>query len=76
MWAAPEGNAEVVAELVERGADMHAKTKGGLLPCCWASGEGKLNVVEALLKAGANVNEKWEGGRGTGVSGISARSWR
>src|SRR5205807_3449649 len=72
MWAAAEGNTAVVEELVERGADMHAATKGGLTPLLFAVREGRIDTVRALLKSGANVNETWKAGRATGVNGISA----
>jgi uncharacterized protein len=72
MWAAAEGNTATVEELVERGSDIHAKTKGGLTPLLFAVREGRIDTVRALLKAGADVNETWAAGRGSGVAGISA----
>jgi ankyrin repeat protein len=72
MWAAAEGNTAVVAELIERGADMHAKTKGGFSPLLFAVREGRIGAAQAMLKAGASVNETWQAARTTGVNGISA----
>src|SRR5262249_54084205 len=72
MWAAAEGNTQVVAELVERGADIHARTKGGFTPLLFAVRGGRIDTVRALLAVGANANETWQGGRTTGVNGISA----
>src|SRR5438309_2000130 len=72
MWAAAEGNTATVEELVEHGADLHAKTKGGLTPLLFAVREGRIDTVKALLKAGADVNETWAAGRGAGIAGISA----
>ena len=63
MWAAADGNTAVVEELVERGADMKARTKGGFTPLLFAVREGRSDTVRALLKAGANVNEPWQAGR-------------
>jgi len=57
---------------VERGADIHARTKGGFTPLLFAVREGRIDVVRSLLKIGADVNESWKSGRGSGVAGISA----
>jgi uncharacterized protein len=62
----------VVEELVEHGADMHAKTKANFTPLLFAVREGRIDTVRALLKAGADVNETWQAGRAAGVAGISA----
>src|SRR5262249_15840142 len=65
-------NVTAVEILVEHGADLHARSKGGFTPLLFAVREGRIGVVRALLKAGANVNETWQGGRATGAAGMSA----
>lgn len=46
----------VVEYLLEKGADVHASDKGGLVPLHNASSYGHLEVSQLLIKAGANVN--------------------
>ena len=57
MWAAAEGHADVVQELIGAGADFRARVPSGLTPLLFAVREGRLGVVRVLLKAGADVNE-------------------
>ena len=57
MWAAAEGHAEVVAVLVEVGAELRTRLASGFTPLLFAVREGHVDVVRALLKAGADVNE-------------------
>jgi ankyrin repeat protein len=57
MWAAAEGNADVVKELIRAGADLHARLDSGFTPLLFAVREGKTQAVKALLEAGADVNE-------------------
>ena len=57
MWAAAEGNVEVVEALIEAGADFRARLDSGFTPLLFAVREGQIGVVRALLKAGADVNE-------------------
>jgi ankyrin repeat protein len=57
MWAAAEGHAEVVQELVNAGADIRTRLTSGFTPLLFAVREGRLGVVRVLLKAGADVNE-------------------
>ena len=42
--------------LLQNGADVHAKDKGGLVPLHNACSYGHFEVTELLLKAGASVN--------------------
>uniref|UniRef100_A0A8D8SAP2 Poly [ADP-ribose] polymerase n=1 Tax=Cacopsylla melanoneura TaxID=428564 RepID=A0A8D8SAP2_9HEMI len=42
--------------LLQNGADVHAKDKGGLVPLHNACSYGHFEVTEMLIKAGANVN--------------------
>jgi ankyrin repeat protein len=57
MWAAAEGHAEVVEELVKAGADFRLRLASGFTPLLFAVREGRLGVVRVLLNAGADVNE-------------------
>jgi ankyrin repeat protein len=57
MWAAAEGHAEVVEELIKAGADFRLRLASGFTPLLFAVREGRLSVVRVLLKAGADVNE-------------------
>ena len=57
MWAAAEGHAAVVQELIEAGADFRARVPSGFTPLLFAVREGRIGVVRVLLKAGADVNE-------------------
>ena len=56
-WAAAEGHADVVRELVAAGADFRARLSSGLTPLLLAVREGHAAVVRTLLEAGANVND-------------------
>ena len=60
MWAAAEGHAEVVAELIEFGADFRTTLESGFTPLLFAVREGHLEVVRVLVKAGADVNKSIE----------------
>jgi ankyrin repeat protein len=57
MWAADDGNTDVVRLLIERGADKHARVKSGFTPMLFAAREGRIEAVRALLKAGIDPNE-------------------
>jgi ankyrin repeat protein len=57
MWAAAEGHADVVEELIKAGADFRLRLDSGLTPLLFAVREGRIDVVRVLLKAGADVNE-------------------
>jgi ankyrin repeat protein len=65
MWAAAEGHAAVVRELIDGGADIHARVPSGLTPLLFAVREGRSEAVRVLLKAGADANEiiPTDGGR-------------
>src|SRR5206468_2766594 len=76
MWAAAEGNTEVVELLIHSAADIHATLlDSGFTPLLFAAREGRLEAVRALLKAGVNVNAATEprkpGGK-TPAKGTSA----
>ena len=56
MWAAGEGHAAAVDELIRRGAEVDARSNGGLTPLLFAARGNHVGVVRALAAAGANVN--------------------
>jgi ankyrin repeat protein len=47
---------EVARVLIEDGADVHARSKGGFTPLLFAAQQGDLDSARILLAAGANVN--------------------
>jgi ankyrin repeat protein len=57
MWAAAEGNADVVQALIDADADIRARVPSGFTPFLFAVREGRLDVVRVLLTAGADANE-------------------
>jgi ankyrin repeat protein len=57
MWAAIENNAAAATALVEAGADLTQRSKGGFTALLFAIRSGRIAAVRALLDAGANVNE-------------------
>jgi uncharacterized protein len=57
MWAVAEKHPEVARVLVDRGADVHARSTSGFTPLLFAAQQGDLDSARILLGAGANVNE-------------------
>ena len=57
MWAAAEGHATIVQDLVEAGADVRLRLVSGFTPLLFAVRAGRIDVVRVLLRAGADVNE-------------------
>jgi uncharacterized protein len=57
MWAAAEGHAAVVQELIAAKADFRTRLPSGFTPLLFAVREGRLPVVRMLLEAGADANE-------------------
>ncbi|GFX91360.1 poly polymerase tankyrase-1 [Trichonephila clavipes] len=55
-FAAGYNRVSVVEYLLQHGADVHAKDKGGLVPLHNACSYGHYEVAELLVKYGANVN--------------------
>jgi tankyrase len=55
-FAAGYNRIEVVQFLLEQGADVHAKDKGGLVPLHNACSYGHYEVTELLVQYGADVN--------------------
>jgi ankyrin repeat protein len=57
------GHMEIVVFLLERGADVNAKTdKGNNTPLMFAVANARKDLVELLVAKGADVNAKSEGG--------------
>ncbi|HTL03066.1 MAG TPA: ankyrin repeat domain-containing protein [Vicinamibacterales bacterium] len=56
MWAAAEAHSDVVAGLVEMGADVNATSKGGFTPLLFSITKNDQASIKTLLKAGAKPN--------------------
>ena len=56
MWAAAEGHVPIVRLLIDRGADIHARSNGGATALLFATRQGSVGSVRGLLAAGADVN--------------------
>lgn len=52
-YAASAGNDEMIPLLIEKGADVNARTLRGITPLYMAAREGRGTTVKLLLKAGA-----------------------
>ena len=57
MWAAGEGHAEVIEALIQRGADVGARSTQGWTSILFAARNGRRDALRVLLDAGANVND-------------------
>ena len=60
IWAAAEGHAEVVSELIEAGSEFQTTLDSGFTPLLFAVRNGHTEVVKALVKAGADVTKRIE----------------
>ena len=69
MWAAAEGNVEVVEVLIEAGADFKARLSSGSRRCLFAVREGHGDVVRALLKAGVGRERTGPGAKAAPACG-------
>ena len=58
VWAAAEGHAAVVAELIDAGADYENALASGFTPLLFAVRNGHIGVVETLVGAGVDVHER------------------
>src|SRR5207244_7611347 len=74
MWAAAEGNVEVVEALIKAGADFRERLASGLTPFLLAVREGQIGVVKTLLKAGVDANEVVQAPPGKRPPGKSPRA--
>jgi ankyrin repeat protein len=57
MRAVAEKHSEVVRALIDRGADVRARSKGGFTALLFAGQQGDIASARMLLAAGADVNE-------------------
>ena len=60
MWAIAGSHSEIAGALIERRADVHARTRGGFTPLMFAAQQGDLESARILVAAGADVNEVTE----------------
>ena len=58
VWAAAEGHAEVISELIEFGAQHRFALQSGFTPLLLAVRGGHVDAVRALLEAGGDANER------------------
>lgn len=56
--AARHGDAAIVEQLIERGADVNAKGEEGETALMWAASGGQFDMVERLIKANAKVRQQ------------------
>jgi ankyrin repeat protein len=57
MWAIADQQPQIAKLLVEHGADVHARSKGGFTPLLFAVQQGDVQSAGILLNAGADKNE-------------------
>ncbi|VDO02785.1 unnamed protein product [Rodentolepis nana] len=60
--AAKWGKAEMAQLLIDKGAQLDARTRDGLTPMHTAARSGHTNVVQILLNAGASITAKTRNG--------------
>lgn len=73
VWAAAEGHAAVVAELIKAGADFRAKLASGFTPLLFAARNGHIDVVKELVQAGVDPNERIDPGSDWRHTGYGAK---
>ena len=57
MWAVEQKHADVAQVLIDKGADVHARSNSGFTPLLFAARVGDMDAARVLLTAGADVNE-------------------
>lgn len=75
MWAAAEDNAAAVERLVRAGADVRARSKGGLTPLLFAARDGAIEAARVLLDEGADVNERLPDGMSALVVAVMSANY-
>jgi len=60
--AVQKGNAVIVQELINRGANVNAARNDGITPLYIAAERGHLDVVQELITNGADVNKAMNNG--------------
>ncbi len=72
--AAVSGDVQKVRELLEQGADVDSRAKGGWMPLYYAAKEGHTETVRLLIEYGADVNVRGEDGD-TPLHGTAEEGW-
>ena len=72
-WAALLDNAEIAKFLIEKGADVNAKSRDGSTPLHSAAFLGRAEIAELLIQKGANINPK--NYEGETLLDVSAVNW-
>jgi len=62
MWAVAQKHADAASALIDGGADIHARSRGGFTPMMFAARVGDAASADVLLAAKADVNEVGPGG--------------
>lgn len=57
LWACMYGREDVVARLLDHGADLRDRMESGATALHWAAGGGHLNIVKLLLDRGAPLEQ-------------------
>jgi ankyrin repeat protein len=72
-WAALLGDTEIAKFLIEKGADVNAKSRDGSTPLHSAAFLGRAEIAELLIQKGADVNP--ENYKGETLLDVSAVNW-
>jgi ankyrin repeat protein len=73
LWAAAEGHADIVSELIRAGADFKSSLASGFTPFLFSVRNGRLDVVKVLVAAGVDVNERINPDKDWRHTGYSSR---
>ena len=72
-WAALLGDTEIAKFLIEKGAEVNAKSRDGSTPLHSAAFLGNAEIAELLIQKGADVNPK--NYKGETLLDVSAVNW-
>ena len=62
-WAGKNENLDIIAALIQAGADINAKSDSGFTPLHWAAYNNKNpDIIAALIQAGADIHAKTDFG--------------